>query len=49
MVSTLKDKGFRVTFMEGKNLLWNIERDLTLVELIGIREAGLYKLPSHPI
>jgi hypothetical protein len=35
-VSALKDKGFRVTFMEGKALLWHKDSDLSLALVIGV-------------
>ena len=47
-VSTLEDKGFRVTFMEGKALLWHKDSDLSSTLVIGVQEGGLYKLLGHP-
>ena len=48
-VAVLEDKGFRVTFMDGKALLWSKDKDLSSTTVIGIRERGLYKVLSHPI
>ena len=36
LVSALEDKGFRVTFMEGKALLWHKDSDLSSALVIGI-------------
>ena len=47
--STLEDKGFRVTFMEGKALLWHTDSSLESAIEIGVRVGGLYKLLGHPI
>ena len=33
-VSALEDKGFKVTFMEGKALLWHKDSDLSSAEVI---------------
>ena len=44
-----KDKGFRVTFMESKALLWHKDSDLSLDLVIGVWEGGLYKLLGHSI
>ena len=48
-VSTLEDKGFRVTFMEGKALLWHKDINLESTIMIGVRVRGLYKLLGHPV
>jgi hypothetical protein len=48
-VAVLEDKGFRVTFMDGKALLCPKDKDLSSTIVIGIRERGLYKVPGHPI
>lgn len=45
-VSTLEDKGYVVTFMDGKALLWPKDGDMSLVDVIGVQEGGLYRLPS---
>ena len=48
-VSALEDKGFRVTFMEGKALLWHKDSDLSSLEVIGVQEGGLHKVPGHHV
>ena len=48
-VSALEDKGFRVTFMDGKALLWHKDSSLESAIEIGVRVGGLYKLLGHPI
>ena len=48
-VSALEDKVFKVTFMEGKSLLWHKDSDLSSALVIGVQEEGLYKLLGHPI
>lgn len=35
-ISALEDKGFRVTFMDGKALLWPKDGDISFVDVIGI-------------
>jgi hypothetical protein len=46
-VAVLEDKGYRVTFMDKKALLWPKNEELNSTIVIGIREGGLYKLPGH--
>lgn len=48
-VAVLEDKGFRVTFKNGKALLCPKDKDLSSTTVIGIRERGPYKVPGHPI
>jgi hypothetical protein len=48
-VATLEDKGYRVTFMERKALLWPKDGQLSSIEIIGVRKGGLYKVPGHSI
>jgi len=47
-VPVLEAKGFKVTFMDGKVILWSKDKDLSSATVIGVRE-GLYKVPGHPI
>ena len=49
MVSALEDKGFWVTFMEGKALLWHKDSSLELAIEIGVQIGGLYKPLGHLI
>ena len=43
-VLALEDKGYVVTFMDGKALLWPKDGDMNSTDVIGIREGGLYHL-----
>ena len=47
-ISVLEDKGFIVTFMDDKALLWSKDKYLSSTIVIGVREGGLYKLSSRP-
>ena len=49
LVSTFEDKGFQVTFMEGKALLWHKDNTLESAIMIGVRVGCLYKSLGHPI
>ena len=40
-VAVLEDKGFKVTFKDGKALLWSKDKYLSSVTMIGIRERSL--------
>ena len=40
-ISTLEHKGSRVTFMDGKALMWPMDGDMSSADVIGIREGGL--------
>jgi hypothetical protein len=46
-VAVLEDKGYRVTFMDKKALLWPKNEELSSTIVIGIREGGLYNLPGY--
>jgi len=35
-ISTLENRGFKVTFMDGKALLWPKDGDMSLVDVIGV-------------
>ena len=48
-VSALEDRGFQVTFMETKALLWLKDSNLESAIVIGVRVGGLYKILGHPI
>ena len=48
-ILALEDKGFRVTFMDGKALMWPKDGDMSSSDMIGVRQRGLYKLPGHHI
>ena len=42
-VAGLEDKGYRVLFMDKKDLLWAKNEKLSSAVQIGVREGGLYK------
>ena len=46
-VAGLKDKGYRVIFMDRKVLLWSKNEKLSSAEMIGVREGCLYKASKH--
>lgn len=48
-ISALEDKGFKVTFMDGKVLMWPKDADMSSTDVLGVREGGLYRLSSCPI
>jgi hypothetical protein len=43
-VSALKDKGYKVTFSEGKFLAWHKKSHMDFSWVIGVRENTLYRL-----
>lgn len=45
-ISALEDKGYRITFMEGKVLAWPKNSNLKQAYTIGIRHECLYKLDT---
>jgi hypothetical protein len=48
-VAVLEDKGYVVTFMERKALLWPKDGQMSSAEVIGVREGGIYKVLGHSI
>ena len=40
-ISALEIKGFRVSFMDGKALMWPKDGDMSSTDVIGVREGGL--------
>lgn len=42
-ISALEDKGFRITFMDGKVLMWPKDGDMSSADVIEGREGGLYR------
>lgn len=48
-VGVLEDKGYEVIFKQGKTYLWDKDKDLDSVEVIGVCEEGLYKVPGQKI
>ena len=47
-ISALDKKGYRVSFIDGKVLMWSKGKTLEYVVVIGEEEEGLYKLKGHP-
>jgi hypothetical protein len=43
-ISALKDKGYKVTFSEGKFLAWHKNSHMNSSRVIGVRENNLYRL-----
>jgi hypothetical protein len=41
-ISALEDKGYKVTFSEGKVLAWNKDSHINSARVIGVRENNLY-------
>jgi hypothetical protein len=46
-ISALDKKGFRVSFIDGKVLMWSKGKNIEYAVVIGIEEGGLYKLKGH--
>ena len=47
-ISSLDKKGYRVSFIYGKVLMWSKGKTIEDVMVIGEEEGGLYKLKGHP-
>ena len=47
-ISTLEDKGYRVTFADGKVLAWHKDSSMNTAKVIGIRKESLYRLTTLP-
>jgi hypothetical protein len=48
-VSALEDKGYKVTFSEGKALVWHKNSHMNSTRVIGVRENNLYRLTVRPV
>jgi hypothetical protein len=46
-VAALEYKGYKVAFMDGKDVLWPKNGQLSSTKVIGIRDGGLYKVTNH--
>ena len=46
-ISTLYKRGFRVSFIDGKVLMWSKGNTIDDVVEIGVEEGGIYKLKRH--
>jgi hypothetical protein len=49
-VSALEDKGYKVTFSEGKVLAWHKNSHMNYVRVIGVRENNFIQIdcPTSP-
>jgi hypothetical protein len=48
-VSALEDKGYKVSFFEGKFLAWHKNSSMDFARVIGVRENSLYRLTVRPV
>jgi hypothetical protein len=48
-ISALEDKGYKITFSEGRVLAWHKDSHINSAKVIGIRENSLYKLTIKPV
>jgi hypothetical protein len=46
-ISTLDEKGFKVSFVDGEDLMWSKGKSIDVVIVIGVQEGALYKLKVH--
>ena len=46
-VPSLDKKGFKVSFIDGKVLMWTKGKTIDDIVEIGVEEGGLYKLKGH--
>jgi hypothetical protein len=47
-ISALEDKGYKITFLEGRVLAWHKDSHINSSKVIGVRENNLYKLTIKP-
>ena len=48
-ISTLEDKGYIVSFVDGQVLVWPMGLSIDLAGVTGVQERGLYRLTRRPI
>jgi hypothetical protein len=48
-ILALEDKGYKITFSEGRVLSWHKDSHIIYSKVIGIREDNLYKLTIKPV
>jgi transposase InsO family protein len=48
-ISTLEDKGYKVTFSEERVLAWHKDSHINYAKVIGVRENSLYRLTIRPV
>jgi hypothetical protein len=46
-ISSLEEKGFRISFVDGEVLMWPKGKSFNDAIVIGVQEGGLYKLKGH--
>jgi hypothetical protein len=46
-ISSLEEKGFRISFVDGEVLIWTKGKSFKDANVIGVQEGGLYKLKGH--
>jgi hypothetical protein len=48
-ISSLEDKGYKITFSEGRILAWHKDSHISSAKVIGVRENNLYILTIKPV
>jgi hypothetical protein len=48
-ISALEDKGYKITFSEGRVLAWHKDSHISSSKVISIRDNSLYKLTIKPV
>jgi hypothetical protein len=48
-IYALEDKGYKVTFSEGRVLAWHKESHINSSKVIGVQENSLYRLTIRPV
>jgi hypothetical protein len=48
-ISALEDKGYKVSFSDGKVLAWHKNSSMGSSHVIGVREDSLYRLTVRPV
>jgi hypothetical protein len=48
-ISALEDKGYKVTFSEGRVLAWHKDSHINSAKVVGVRENSLYRLTIKPV
>jgi hypothetical protein len=48
-ISSLEDKGYKVTFSEGRVLAWHKDSHINSAKVIGVQEKILYRLTIGPV
>jgi hypothetical protein len=48
-ISALEDKGYKITFSEGRVLAWHKDSHISVSKVIGVRENSLYRLTIKPV